>query len=206
MNYVKLICISLFAISPAMADPQGPPPIEIVGPVDANVINTVDTNVLNTVDAEVVNTVGTNVLNTVDANLVTTVSSEGLVGLDFGPGIAVSIIAALGDPRRLLSISTGIAPDVPGEFCSFSVRAGVGDQTTITHIGFSGMSNGEAANVSRNYTVPVAPVNFIEWVITSSAGGPCWVSLSFVTEPSETAATASAQALAAPDAIRLEVR
>ena len=95
---------------------------------------------------------------------------------------------------------------MPGEFCSFSVRAGVGDQTTITHIGFSGMSNGQAANVSRNYTVPIEPVNFIEWVIQSSAGGLCWLSVSFVTEPSETEAAAGTQALAAPDAIRLEVR
>ena len=167
-------------------------------PVDVNVINTVDANVINTVDA--------NLINTVDANLVTTTSSDGLVGLDFGPGIAANIIAVLGGNRRLLSISTGIAPNVPGEFCTFSVRAGVGDQTTITHIGFSGMSNGEAANVSRNYTVPIDPVNFIEWVITSSAGGLCWVSVSFVTEPSETAAAASSQAYAAPDAIQLEVR
>ena len=167
-------------------------------PVDVNVINTVDANVINTVDA--------NVINTVDANLVTTTSSDGLVGLDFGPGIAANIIAVLAGNRRLLSISTGIAPDVPGEFCTFSVRAGVGDQTTITHIGFSGMSNGEAANVSRNYTVPIDPVNFIEWVITSSAGGLCWVSVSFVTEPSETAAAASSQTYAAPDTIQLEVR
>ena len=206
MNYVKLACLSFFAASSAMAFPPGPPPVQIEGPVDANVINTVDTNVLNTVDAEVVNTVGTNVLNTVDANLVTTTSSDGLVGLDFGPGIAANIIAVLAGQRRLLSISTAIAPDVPGEFCSFSVRAGVGDQTTITHIGFSGMSNGQAANVSRNYTVPIAPVDFIEWVITSSAGGLCWLSVSFVTEPAETAATASAQGLAAQEAIRFEVR
>src|SRR5210317_1339266 len=136
MNYVKLICISLFAISPAMADPQGPPPVEIVGPVDANVINTVDTNVLNTVDANVVNTVGTYVLNTVDANLVTTVSSEGLVGLDFGPSIASGVTAFLAGPRRLLSVSTSIAPQVPGDYCTFSLRAGFGDPTTITHIGF----------------------------------------------------------------------
>ena len=206
MNYVKLICISLFAISPAMADPQGPPPVEIVGPVDANVINTVDTNVLNTVDAEVVNTVGTNVLNTVDANLVTTVSSEGLVGLDFGPSIASGVTAFLAGPRRLLSVSTSIAPQVPGDYCTFSLRAGFGDPTTITHIGFGAMSNGQVANASRNYDIPIDPVGILQWKITSSAGGPCWVSLSFVTEPSETAATDSAQALAAPDAIRLEVR
>ena len=198
MKHAKLVCLGLFAAAPAMAGPPGPPPVEVEGTVDANVVNTVDANVVNTVD--------TRVTNTVDANLVTTVSSEGLVGLDFGPGVAVNIIASLGGPKRLLSISTGIAPDVPGEFCSFSVKAGVGDQTTITPIGFSGMSNGQAANVSRNYTVPVAPVNFIEWEIRSSEGGDCWVSLSFVTEPSETAATASARALAAPDAIHFEVQ
>ena len=166
----------------------------------------VDVNVVNVPDVNVVNVPDVNVLNTVDANLVTTTSSDGLLGLDFGPGIAANIIAVLGDSRRLLSISTGIAPDVPGEFCTFSVKAGVGDQTTVTHIGFSGMSNGEAANVSRNYTVPIDPVNFIEWEITSSAGGPCWVSVSFVTEPSETAAATSSQAYAAADAIQLEVR
>jgi hypothetical protein len=192
--FPKFVFISLFAVSSVMAQPDGVPP----GPPAVEIIGTVDANVVNTVDA--------NVVNTVNANLVTTTSSDGLVGLDFGPGIAVNIIAALGGQRRLLSISTGIAPDVPGEFCSFSVKAGVGDQTTITHIGFSGMSNGQAANVSRNYTVPIAPVNFIEWEITSSEGGPCWVSLSFVTEPSETAATASAEALADSQAMRIEVR
>ncbi len=198
MNYVKLICISLFAISPAMADPQGPPPVEIVGPVD--------TNVLNTVDANVVNTVGTNVLNTVDANLVTTVSSEGLVGLDFGPGIASNVAAFLGSPRRLLSVSTSIAPDVPGDYCTFSLRAGVGDTTTITHIGFGAMSNGQVANVSRNYDIPIDPVDILEWKITSSSGGDCWLSLSFVTEPSDSASAAIARAAAVSDLVHLEVR
>jgi len=178
----------------------------ITEPVDANIVNTVDTEVLNTVDANIVNTLDTNVLNTVDANLVTTVSSEGLVGLDFGPGIASNVTAFLGGPRRLLSVSTSIAPNVPGDYCTFSLRAGFGDPTTITHIGFGAMSNGQVANASRNYDIPIDPVNILQWKITSSSGGDCWFSLSFVTEPSETAATASAQALAAPDAIHLEVR
>ena len=188
----RLVCISFFAAFPAVAQtggvPPGPPAVEIAGPVDTNVLNTVDTNVL----------------NTVDANLVTTTLSDGLVGLDFGPGMAANIIAVLGGQRRLLSISTGIAPDVPGEFCSFSVKAGVGDQTTVTHIGFSGMSNGQAANVSRNYTVPIAPVHLIEWEITSSAGGPCWLSVSFVTEPAE--AADSARLAGAQSPVQLEVR
>lgn len=198
MNYVKIICLSFFAVSSAMAVPPGPPPVEVAGTVDANVVNTVDANV--------VNTVGTNVLNTVDANLVTTISSEGLVGLDFGPGIASNVAAFLGGPRRLLSISTSIAPDVPGDYCTFSLRAGVGDTTTITHIGFGAMSNGQVANVSRNYDIPIDPVDILEWKITSSSGGDCWVSLSFVTEPSDSASPASAAALAAPDAMRIEVR
>jgi hypothetical protein len=84
------------------------------------------------------------------------------------------------------------------------LKAGVGDTTTITPIGFSAMSNGEVANVSRNYTVPIDPVDIMEWEITSSAGGICWLSLSFVTEPSESAA-ASARAAAVENPIRLEV-
>jgi hypothetical protein len=197
MKHAKLVCLGLFAAAPAMAVPPGPPPVEVAGTVDANVVNTVDANVVNTVD--------TSVTNIVDANLVTTVLSDGLVGLDFGPGVAINVQAFLGSPRRLLSISTGIAPDVPGEFCSFSVKAGVGDTTTITPIGFSAMSNGEVANVSRNYTVPIEPVEIIEWEISSSSGGSCWISLSFVTEPSESF-SASARAAAAESPVRLEIR
>jgi hypothetical protein len=176
------LTIALLALFSASAAIAGPPAVEISGTVD------------------------TNIVNTVDANLVTTVSSEGLVGLDFGPSIASGVTAFLAGPRRLLSVSTSIAPQVPGDYCTFSLRAGFGDPTTITHIGFGAMSNGQVANASRNYDIPIDPVGILQWKITSSAGGPCWVSLSFVTEPSETAATASAQALAAPDAIRLEVR
>jgi hypothetical protein len=189
MKHAKLVCLGLFAAAPAMAVPPGPPPVEVAGTVDANVVNTVDTSVT----------------NIVDANLVTTVLSDGLVGVDFGPSVASAVTAFLADPKRLLSISTGIAPDVPGEFCSFSVKAGVGDTTTITPIGFSAMSNGEAANVSRNYTVPIEPVEIIQWEISSSSGGSCWISLSFVTEPSESF-SASARAAAAESPVRLEIR
>jgi hypothetical protein len=197
LNYAKLACLSFFAASSAMAVPPGPPPVEIAGPVDTNVLNTVDANVVNTVD--------TNVLNTVDANLVTTISSDGLVGLDLSPIIAANVTAVLGSPRRLISISTSIAPDVAGDICNFSVRAGVGDSTAIDVIGLSAMSNGQAATVSRNYDIPIDPVDSIEWEITGTSDA-CWISLSFATAPSETATTASARALAAPDAMRIEVR
>lgn len=212
VNYVKITCLSFLVVSSAMATPPGvppgPPAVEIAGTVDANVVNTVDANVVNTVDANVVNTVETNVANTVDANVVNTLPAGLLEGIDLAPSAVNNATVFFFDPVSVHAISTSIAPEIPGEICNVSVGIKSDSTADLEPIGLSVMSNGQAANVARNYDIPLESLVEVNFDISGNAT-TCRLSLSvsFISlAPPAAAAASERRSLAGQERARIEIR